>query len=236
MGTFSRMRYVIAANVNSLLEKAEDPEKLLRALIREMEDAGEEARAAGAELLAEQRHLERESRNLEQLAADWERRAEKAVAEDRDDLAREALLARSEVTSQQDGLARARVDVNERIASLEQDSATLKQKLADAKQRLKTLAQAPQSRGRPSTTGRPLSRPEQRLKRAFGRFDRLQAQVENLEARVQSYETGGPAPTVWSEPPAADPAIEEELARLRKRVAGPDGNTATSRESVPDAS
>ncbi len=59
MGAFSRLRYVIAANVNSLIEKAEDPEKLLRALIREMEDASEEARLACADLLAEQQRLER---------------------------------------------------------------------------------------------------------------------------------------------------------------------------------
>ena len=59
MGTFSRMRYVIAANVNALIEKAEDPEKLLRSLIREMEDAGEEARAASADVMAELSHLQR---------------------------------------------------------------------------------------------------------------------------------------------------------------------------------
>ena len=59
MGTFSRLRYVIAANVNALIEKAEDPEKLLRALIREMEDASEEARIACAELLSEQQRLQR---------------------------------------------------------------------------------------------------------------------------------------------------------------------------------
>jgi len=52
MGAFSRLRYVIAANVNALIEKAEDPEKLLRALIREMEDASEEARMASADLTA----------------------------------------------------------------------------------------------------------------------------------------------------------------------------------------
>jgi len=59
MGSFSRLRYVIAANVNSLLEKAEDPEKLLKALIRDMEDASEDARLASADLLAEQTHLQR---------------------------------------------------------------------------------------------------------------------------------------------------------------------------------
>ena len=59
MGTFSLLLYVIAANVNALIEKAEDPEKLLRALIREMEDASEEARMAAAELLSEQQRLQR---------------------------------------------------------------------------------------------------------------------------------------------------------------------------------
>ena len=97
MGTFSRLRYVIAANVNSLLEKAEDPEKLLRALIREMEDAGEDARLAVADLLAEQEHLDRVIQRMEGEVSEWHERAEKAVTTERDDLARAALKAKSEL-------------------------------------------------------------------------------------------------------------------------------------------
>ena len=97
MGAFSRIRYVIAANVNSLIEKAEDPEKLLRALIREMEDASEEARAACAELLAEQQRLARLETQLDQETGQWQGRAEKAVTENRDDLARAALKAKAEL-------------------------------------------------------------------------------------------------------------------------------------------
>ncbi len=85
MGAFSRIRYVIAANVNSLIEKAEDPEKLLRALIREMEDASEEARMACAELLAEQQRLQRLETRLDKDGDEWQRRAENAVAQGRDD-------------------------------------------------------------------------------------------------------------------------------------------------------
>ena len=80
MGSFSRLRYVIAANVNSLLEKAEDPEKLLRALIRDMEDASEDARLASADLLAEQAHLQRMKDRFEREIGEWEGRAEKAEA------------------------------------------------------------------------------------------------------------------------------------------------------------
>ena len=97
MGTFSRLRYVVAANVNALLEKAEDPEKLLRALIREMEDASEEARVASADLLAEQQRLTRLESQLETEAAQWRQRAENAVVQDRDDLARAALKAHAEI-------------------------------------------------------------------------------------------------------------------------------------------
>ena len=80
MSAFSRIRYVVAANVNSLLEKAEDPEKLLRSLIREMEDAGEDARLATADLLAEQQHLARVGGRIEEEITEWQERAEKAVA------------------------------------------------------------------------------------------------------------------------------------------------------------
>ena len=93
MGAFSRLRYVIAANVNSLIEKAEDPEKLLRALIREMEDASEDARQACAELLAEQPHLTRLEAQLTEEHHQWQGRAETAVAENRDDHARAELKA-----------------------------------------------------------------------------------------------------------------------------------------------
>jgi phage shock protein A len=102
MGAFSRLRYVIAANVNSLIEKAEDPEKLLRALIREMEDASEEARVACAELLAEQQRLARLETQLSEEVDQWQGRAEKAVVEGRDDLARAALKAKAELSHRHD--------------------------------------------------------------------------------------------------------------------------------------
>ena len=97
MGSFSRLRYVIAANVNSLLEKAEDPEKLLRALIRDMEDAAEEARLASADLLAEQSHLQRLQERYNTEIKQWTERAEKSVETNRDDLARTALKAKAEL-------------------------------------------------------------------------------------------------------------------------------------------
>jgi phage shock protein A len=222
MGAFSRLRYVIAANVNSLIEKAEDPEKLLRALIREMEDATEEARAACAELLAEQQRLDRLGSQLEEEAGQWQGRAEKAVQEKRDDLARAALKARAELSRRQAAVAGEQQQVRERVAQMENDMQTLKAKLADAKTKLKGLDAGRSTRMVTAQAEEKLTPGERKIRRAMGRFDRLQAQVDNLEARVRSYEVGGTVASAWSAPDAGagDPAIEEELERMKARIAG----------------
>ena len=199
MSTFSRLRYVIAANVNALIEKAEDPEKLLRALIREMEDASEEARMACAELLAEQQRLVRLERQMSEDARQWQERAEQAVQQDRDDLARDALKARAEIEIRHQATVDEQQRLAERVEQMEQDMATLKGKLADAKTKLKEL----QGTGPTRRTGDPVSekstRGERKIRRAMERFDHLQSQVDNLEARVRSYDVGGPSAPVWQQ-------------------------------------
>jgi phage shock protein A len=222
MGAFSRVRYVIAANVNSLIEKAEDPEKLLRALIREMEDASEDARMAAADLLAEQQHLERLEQQLEKESSQWQRRAENAVSENRDDLARAALKAKAEIEGQHHAVVQDQALVKDRVGQMEQDMLTLKSKLADAKIKLKGLVRGQAPRSVVAEHKEMLSPGERKIRRAMGRFDRLQAQVENLEARVRSYEVGGPGIPVWNSAieTVTDPLVEDELAKLKQRIAG----------------
>jgi phage shock protein A len=222
MGAFSRLRYVIAANVNSLIEKAEDPEKLLRSLIREMEDASEEARVACAELLAEQQRLARLEVQLSEEVDQWQARAEKAVVEDRDDLARAALKARAELSHRHDSTVDEQQRVRQRVSQMEEDMVTLKSKLADAKMKLKGLHAGKNPQTTSAQGAEKLTPGERKIRRAMGRFDHLQAQVDNLEARVRSYEVGGTVASVWSEPASetVDPAVEKELERLKKRVAG----------------
>lgn len=230
MGAFSRLRYVIAANVNSLIEKAEDPEKLLRALIREMEDASEEARAACAELLAEQQRLARLETQLDQETGQWQGRAEKAVTENRDDLARAALKAKAELSRRHEAVKSEQQQVGERVSQMEADMATLKTKLADAKLKLKGLNAGRTPHAVTAQAAEKLTPGERKIRRAMGRFDRLQAQVDNLEARVRSYEVGGTVTSAWTDPNAetSDPVIEEELARMKARVAGGDAKTASA--------
>jgi phage shock protein A len=222
MGAFSRLRYVIAANVNALLEKAEDPEKLLRALIREMEDASEEARLACADLLAEEQRLQRLEGRLEDEVGQWQKRAEKAVSEDRDDLARAALKARAELVQRHESAIDERQQIGGRVKQMEEDMATLKTKLADAKTKLKSLQSGHSPKKVAAAEEAKLSPGERKIRRAMNRFDRLQSQVDNLEARVRSYEVGGTAASAWSQSSedVRDPAIEDELAALKRRVSG----------------
>ena len=223
MGAISRLRYVIAANVNALLEKAEDPEKLLRALIREMEDASEDARMACADLLAEQQHLTRLGTQMSEEMDEWSRRAEKAVSEGRDDLARAALRARREIEERHAAVTRDQAQVNDRSAQMEKDMATLKAKLADAKTKLKSLQTGHTPAAVIAQAGEKISPTERKVRRALSRFDRLEAQVENLEARVRSYEVGGPSPTVWGGGAGPDPLVEEELEEIKARLAAQPG-------------
>ncbi len=220
MGAFSRLRYVIAANINALIEKAEDPEKLLRALIREMEDASEEARMACADLLAEQQHLERLEGQLSGEVAQWQRRAENAVTENRDDLARAALKTKAEFADRHESISHEQELVRERVAHMEQDMLTLKSKLADAKVKLKDMYNTTEPRAVTAQRKERLTPGERKIRRAMGRFDHLQAQVENLEARVRSYEVGGPTLRIWNTAAEAlkDPIVEEELEQLKQRI------------------
>lgn len=222
MGSFTRLRYVIAANVNSLLEKAEDPEKLLRALIRDMEDAAEDARLASADLLAEQTHLQRMQERYQREIAQWTERAEKSVASNRDDLARTALKAKTELEQVLHSASSESETLKERLTQLEADVATLKRKLTEAKSRLKDVQQRHGSRrnGHAANSGQSLSPAERKVRRAMGRFDRLQSQVERLEAQVSSYDFGGHMSNVWvAEETPTDPAIEAELEQLKARIA-----------------
>jgi len=222
MGSFSRLRYVIAANVNSLLEKAEDPDKLLRALIRDMEDASEDARLASADLLAEQTHLQRLQERYHREIEEWTARASKAVETDRDDLARSALKAKAEIEHALQAAIDESKSLDERVTQLEFDMAQLKTKLAEAKTKLKDIQtrKAPAGKGHPAYAEHKLSPSERKIRRAMGRFDRLQSQVDRLEARVRSYEVGGEAMNAWvADETPADPAIEEELQKLKNRIA-----------------
>ena len=153
---------------------------------------------------------------------EWEARAEKAVTTERDDLARTALKAKAELEQAMQSAQSESENLDTRITQLEFDMATLKNKLAEAKTKLKdiTLRRTPDGKGPVGKPEQSLSAGERKVRRAMGRFERLQSQVERLEARVRSYEVGGPAVNAWEDADMpADPSVEAELEQLKKRLA-----------------
>ncbi len=236
MGTFSRLRYVIAANVNAMLEKAENPHKLIRALIREMEEAREEARVAVAELMAEESHLERSLQQAEANQRKWQERAELAVKQSRDDLAREALKQKTETEELQSNLNAELSAARERVAQVRQDMATLNSKLQQAKQIETELSRKPATHSvNGKTVAIPESKTDKKLRRVFSRFDTLESQVESLEARVRSYETVEPTRDPWTALRSVDDeAVEAELSALKKRLDKP-AKAGGSAEAVQGA-
>ena len=151
---------------------------------------------------------------------------------ERDDLARAALTARTELAEKLQMVRHDQEILAGRVTQLETDMTTLKGKLAEAKGRMKEIHNRGRTRSPGPSREDPISRNERKIRHAMGRFDRLQRQVERLEARVRSYEVGAVAPSPWDAAGAEpDPSIEAELKALKARVSPKAAEKTTEKES-----
>ena len=237
MGIFSRLADIVNSNLNALLASAEDPEKIIRLIIQEMEDTLVEVRSSAVRSIAERREMERRLDALRREEEDWQAKAELALTRGREDLARGALLARSH-------RAQARASVEKQVAQLvaslaqqNEDITKLQTKLADAKAREQSFAQ------RRATAGNRIKLREklhdERINDAFLRFETAERQLDTMEGRVEAYDLGrAPAtrgPTLEEELAtlAADASMNDELEALKARLGNriPNGAPAGKTES-----
>jgi len=209
MGIFSRLADIVNSNLNALLASAEDPEKIIRLIIQEMEDTLVEVRSSAVRTIAERRELERRAEALRREEADWQAKAELALTRGREDLARGALLARGH-------RAQARASVEQQVAVIvgalaqqNEDIAKLQSKLADAKAREQSYA------ARRNTANNRLKVRERlhddRIGDAFFRFEQAERALDQMEGKVESYDLGMGA---GGRTPGRSPTLEEELAGL----------------------
>lgn len=225
MSVLTRVRYVIAANINALLERAENPEKLLAALVREIEDARDEARPAITELLTQQRRQQRLELEYEEALSLWQDKAEQAVSRQEERLARSALQSRSDISRKIEDLHKRKAQTGDQIVRLEQAMQQLDVKLVEARTRLKSMRQSKHTA--PIKLGGPTPA-DQRTHRALARFDRVQERIEHLEARVAAYEIGcAPDGNPPHEREMHNPVIELELASLKERIGQAKNQEAT---------
>ena len=137
---FSRARDIFAANMTELLDRAEDPARMIRMIILEMEETLVEVRATAARSIADIKEMRRAVNRLDDLQADWTGKAELALSKDREDLAKAALVERQKATEMADGLREEVVQLEQVLRGYEADIAKLQAKLREARARQNAIA------------------------------------------------------------------------------------------------
>jgi phage shock protein A len=219
MGIFSRTRDIIAANVTDLLDKSEDPAKMIRMIILEMEETLVEVRASAARTIADQKELRRHIVKLDNLQLDWTEKAQLALSKDREDLAKAALLEKRKATDMADQL-KAEVDVlNDALKASEQDIAKLQKKLADARSRqnaLMTRLESAENQVKLRTMYN-----GDKVREAFSRFDVLEKRVDMAEGYADALAIGSDAPRTLGDEIAALESfdvVDAELEAMKKAM------------------
>jgi phage shock protein A len=225
MSIFSRLADIVNSNLNAMLATAEDPEKIIRLIIQEMEDTLVEVRSSAVRSIAERRELERRGESLRREAEDWQRKAELALSRGREDLARGALLAKQHRAAAQADVEKQVAQLAEALARQNDDIGKLQAKLADAKARQQSLATRRTTAGNRIKVREKLH--DDRINDAFFRFEAAERSLDQLEGRVESYDLGrtqgpGRTPTLEEELAAleANDTVDAELAALKARLGG----------------
>ncbi|MDU0353197.1 phage shock protein PspA [Paraglaciecola aquimarina] len=219
MGMFSRMSDIIQANINGILDKAEDPVKMVKLLIQEMEETLVELRSVAATNLAEKRQVERQISKLKQQAADWQTKATLAIEKEREDLARAAIIEKHQCQQKLDALAEEMTAVEDVLSKLQQDTARLQDKLLEARTKQKSLMIRERSAAVRMTAKSKTH--SVKIDDAIIRFEQYERRIDDLEAQVDAYDLVDESHSLHSQFKELESAnqIEQELAELRKKVA-----------------
>src|SRR5437763_12392579 len=132
---FSRARDIFAANMTELLDRSEDPAKMIRMIILEMEETLVEVRASAARQIADIKEMRRACNRLDQIESDWNAKAELALSKVRDDLAKAALVERQKAADMAEGLHSEVTQIEQVLKGYEADIAKLQGKLREARTR-----------------------------------------------------------------------------------------------------
>jgi len=217
-GIFARMTDIIRSNINELLDRAEEPEKMIRQMVREMEEAVSKATASVGTAVANQKRLERQYNEKMAQVEEWQQKAERAVESGQDDLARRALERKTVFTKAADDLKPALDESRQTADQLRDQLRELKTKLEEARTRQGTLV----ARHRAAEARKRLARSISGLGTdAFSSFERFEQKVETSEAEADAHtEIAGEMATIEKEISKLDSAqeVEDELTALKARL------------------
>lgn len=217
MGIFSRMGDIINANLNALLEKAEDPEKIIRLMIQEMEDTLVEVRSAAAKCIAEQKERTRLLKRMEAQQLDWQRKAELALEKDREDLARAALAEKTALGDRVAYLGEELGQYEDQLSRYRDDISKLQAKLNDARGRQRAIVMRHSSARHQLKARRQIH--NDRIDEMLHRFDAAERRIDHIESEAEVLDIGRRQRSLEEEirQLGRDERVEAELEELKAR-------------------
>lgn len=222
MGLFTRFNDIINANLNSLLDKAEHPEKMIRLIIQEMEETLVEVRATAAKNIAEQKTQDRQIASVQASIEHWQSKAELALTKTREDLAKSALTQKHKYQNELKQLEHESDQLAEFLAQVQDDASRLQTKLSEARRRQEAYMLRQES-----AQVRLKIREKSALyniEEAMSKFERYQQKIDNIEAQVEAYDlvkTNSADESLNSQFDELEKndAIEKEIAQIRQKLA-----------------
>ncbi len=207
MSIFTRFKDIVNSNINSILDKAEDPEKMLKLMISEMEDTVIDLKTSTAGRMAEAIRIEKKAEEAEETVARWQKRAELAVEKGKDDLAREALMEKRAAVEEAERIRNSLIALRNSIEEGKKEIATLEEKIRSSKSRLQTL-QMEGARAREK---------EKENVNLNARFEDLENRINRMNAYTElSKKNEEETSEEKFSKMEKDEEIENELARIRK--------------------
>lgn len=216
MGIFSRFSDIVNSNINALLDKAEDPEKMVRLIIQEMEDTLVEVRSASAKTLANKKDITRQIDKMEQESQDWAAKAELALSKDREDLARAALLEKKKCQEHAESLKHELGLLDEQLSKLQAEVEQLQEKLADAKSRQKAIIMRQKTVSSRLEVKKRLD--SSKVDDAMDRFERYEQKIDSLESQVDAYDLGKKTLSDEFAELESENKVDDELAAMKAKL------------------
>jgi len=217
MSIFSRLSDIINANINSLLEKAEDPEKIIRLMIQEMEDTLVEIRSAAAKCIADRKEHNRHIEYLEKEQGEWQRRAELAVRNEREDLARAALSEKQAISDRIETLQEELGVLETQLEKFSDDISKLQGKLNDAKQRQRSIVIRHKTASTQLAARKHIH--DDKIDEMLFRFENAERKIDRVESEGESMDLGRRQSLAGEiEGLEDDDRIEDALQELKSKV------------------
>jgi len=222
MGIFSRFSDIVNANINAVLEKAEDPEKIIRLMIQEMEDTLVEIRSAAAKCIADRKELDRHIDHLERERLEWANRAELAVKREREDLARAALTEKQAIEDRTGQMKTELEGLDGQLEKFNSDITQLQNKLDDAKTRQRSIVIRHKTASSQLSARKHIH--DDRIDEMLFRFETAERRIDRVESEAEAVSMGrGKNLADEIADLEEDDRVEAELAELKSKVGEDEG-------------